>query len=62
MSRHLRRARRRLYDCIASGTTITPERSKVADFCPPYAVSGQSLVADVSRHPNVHGIGDLKAW
>ena len=48
------------YDCIASGTTITPERSKVADFCPPYAVSGQSLVADVSRHPNVHGIGDLK--
>jgi polar amino acid transport system substrate-binding protein len=44
----------------ASGTTITPERSKVADFCPPYAVSGQSLVADVSRHPNVHGIGDLK--
>jgi polar amino acid transport system substrate-binding protein len=48
------------YDCIASGTTITPERSKVADFCPPYAVSGQSLVVDVSRHPNVHGIGDLK--
>jgi polar amino acid transport system substrate-binding protein len=48
------------YDCIASGTTITPERSKVVDFCPPYAVSGQSLVADVSRHPNVHGIGDLK--
>ena len=48
------------YDCIASGTTITPERGKVADFCPPYAVSGQSLVADVSRHPNVHGIGDLK--
>jgi ABC-type amino acid transport substrate-binding protein len=34
------------YDCIASGTTITPERSKVADFCPPYAASGQSLVAD----------------
>jgi ABC-type amino acid transport substrate-binding protein len=48
------------YACIASGTTITPERSKAADFCPPYAVSGQSLVADVSRHPNVHGIGDLK--
>jgi ABC-type amino acid transport substrate-binding protein len=47
--------------------TVLPEApplrrnaGKVADFCPPYAVSGQSLVADVSRHPNVHGIGDLK--
>ncbi len=48
------------YDCIASGTTITPGRSKIADFCPPYAVSGQSLVVDASRHPNVHGVGDLK--
>jgi len=48
------------YDCIASGTTITPGRSKIADFCPPYAVSGQSLVVDFSRHPNVHGIGDLR--
>ena len=48
------------YDCVASGTTITLERSKIADFCPPYAVSGQSLVVDVSRHPNVHGIGDLE--
>jgi polar amino acid transport system substrate-binding protein len=47
------------YDCVASGATITPERSKIADFCPPYAVSGQSLVVDVGRHPNVHGIGDL---
>ena len=48
------------YDCVASGTTITPGRSKIADFCPPYAVSGQSLVVDVGRHPNVHGIGNLK--
>jgi polar amino acid transport system substrate-binding protein len=48
------------YDCVASGATITPEREKVADFCPPYAVSGQSLVVDTSRHPNVHGIADLK--
>jgi polar amino acid transport system substrate-binding protein len=48
------------YDCIASGTTITPGRSKIADFCPPYAISGQSLVVDASRHPNVHGVGDLK--
>jgi len=48
------------YDCIASGTTITPGRRKIAAFCAPYAVSGQSLVVDVGRHPNVHGIADLK--
>jgi ABC-type amino acid transport substrate-binding protein len=47
------------YDCVASGTTITPEREKAADFCAPYAISGQSLVVDASRHPNVRGIGDL---
>ena len=48
------------YDCIASGTTITPGRQRIADFCAPYVVSGQSLVVDPSRHPNVHGIADLK--
>ncbi|HEY1856848.1 ABC transporter substrate-binding protein [Acidocella sp.] len=48
------------YDCVASGTTITPGRERIADFCAPYAVSGQSLVVDPSRHPNVHGIADLK--
>ena len=48
------------YDCIASGTTITPGRRKIADFCAPYAVSGQSLVVDAGRHPNVHGIAGLK--
>jgi polar amino acid transport system substrate-binding protein len=48
------------YDCVASGTTITPERQKVAQFCAPYVVSGQSLVVDTSRHPHVHGIADLK--
>ena len=37
------------YDCIASGTTITPDRERVADFCAPYAISGQSLVVDPSR-------------
>ena len=34
------------YDCIASGTTITPEREQIVDFCAPYVVSGQSLVVD----------------
>ena len=48
------------YDCVASGTTVTPGRQKIADFCPPYAVSGQSLIVDVERHPKVHGISDLK--
>jgi polar amino acid transport system substrate-binding protein len=48
------------YDCIASGTTLTPGRRKIADFCRPYAVSGQSVVVDVTRHPSVHGIADLK--
>jgi ABC-type amino acid transport substrate-binding protein len=33
------------YDCIASGTTITPDREQIVDFCPPYVVSGQSLGA-----------------
>lgn len=48
------------YDCVASGTTITPAREAIADFCAPYAVSGQSLIVDFTRHPNVHGIADLK--
>jgi ABC-type amino acid transport substrate-binding protein len=48
------------YDCVASGTTITPGREKIADFCAPYVVSGQSLVVDPSRHPNVRSIDDLK--
>jgi polar amino acid transport system substrate-binding protein len=47
------------YDCVASGTTITPAREKLADFCAPYAVSGQSLVVDTTRHPQVHDLGDL---
>jgi polar amino acid transport system substrate-binding protein len=48
------------YDCVASGTTITPGRQAIADFCTPYCVSGQSLVVDSGRHPNVHSIDDLK--
>jgi ABC-type amino acid transport substrate-binding protein len=48
------------YDCVASGTTITPGRQAIADFCSSYAVSGQSLVVDTTRHPNVRGIDDLK--
>jgi polar amino acid transport system substrate-binding protein len=46
-------------DCIASGTTVTPERAARADFCAAYYVSGQSLATDTKRLPNVHGIDDL---
>jgi len=45
---------------VASGTTVTPGRQKIADFCAPYAVSGQSLVVDVKRHPSVRGIANIK--
>jgi polar amino acid transport system substrate-binding protein len=47
------------YDCVASGTTITAGRAKLADFCAPYAVSGQSLVVDTTRHPGVRNIDDV---
>jgi ABC-type amino acid transport substrate-binding protein len=47
------------YDCVASGTTITPGRQAMADFCTPYCVSGQSLVVDAGRHPGVRSIDDL---
>jgi ABC-type amino acid transport substrate-binding protein len=48
------------YDCIASGTTITPGRAERAAFCAPYALSGQSLVVDATRHPRVRGVDDLE--
>lgn len=48
------------YDVIASGTTITPGRQAIVDFCAPYCVSGQSLVVDKTRHPTVRSIDDLK--
>jgi polar amino acid transport system substrate-binding protein len=47
------------YDCVASGATITPERRRLADFCDPYIVSGQSLVVDAERHPDVRSTADL---
>lgn len=48
------------YDCVASGTTVTSNRQQVADFCAPYALSGQSLTVDVTRHPHVRSIDDLR--
>jgi ABC-type amino acid transport substrate-binding protein len=48
------------YDCIASGTTITAARERVADFCAPYVVSGQALVVDLARHPQVRSTDELR--
>lgn len=48
------------WDCVASGTTITPERQKVAMFCAPYLESGQSLVCNVEKTPRVHSVDDLR--
>ena len=46
-------------DCIASGTTVTPQRERVAAFCAPYIRSGQSLVCNIQATPNVRSIDDL---
>ena len=47
------------YDCVAAGTTVTPEREKKAKFVPPYLISGQSLAVDTMRLPHVRSIDDL---
>jgi polar amino acid transport system substrate-binding protein len=48
------------WDCVASGATITPGREAKAEFCAPYLVSGQSLVCNAARTPNIRSIDDLK--
>jgi len=48
------------YDCVAAGTTVTPEREKKAQFVPPYLISGQSLAVDTRRLPHVKSIDDLE--
>ena len=47
------------YDCVAAGTTVTPEREKKAKFIPPYLISGQSLAVDTTRLPKVRSVDDL---
>jgi ABC-type amino acid transport substrate-binding protein len=47
------------YDCVAAGTTVTPDRETKAQFIPPYLISGQSLAVDTTRLPNVRSIDDL---
>lgn len=48
------------FDCVAAGTTVTPEREEKAKFAPPYLISGQSLAVNTRRLPNVHSIDDLE--
>lgn len=47
------------YDCVAAGTTVTPEREKKAAFVTPYLISGQALAVDTGRLPRVRSIDDL---
>jgi ABC-type amino acid transport substrate-binding protein len=48
------------YDCVAAGTTVTPERETKAQFVPPYLISGQSLAVDTHRRPHVKSVDDLQ--
>ncbi|MBP1821201.1 amino acid ABC transporter substrate-binding protein [Mycobacterium sp. OAE908] len=48
------------YDCVAAGTTVTPERETKAQFVAPYLISGQSLAVDTTRLPNVTSVDDLE--
>jgi ABC-type amino acid transport substrate-binding protein len=47
------------FDCVAAGTTVTPQREKKAAFVPPYLISDQALAVDTSRLPHVRSIDDL---
>jgi len=47
------------FDCVAAGTTVTPEREQKATFVAPYLISGQSLAVDTSRLPHVTSVDDL---
>jgi polar amino acid transport system substrate-binding protein len=47
------------FDCVIAGTTVTPERERLATFAAPYLVSGQSLAVNTARFPSVRSIDDL---
>src|SRR3954454_23750576 len=47
------------FDCVAAGTTVTPEREQKAAFVAPYLISGQSLAVDTSRLPHVTSVDGL---
>lgn len=47
------------YDCVIAGTTVTPQRQRMAAFAPPYLITGQALAADTNRLPHVRSVADL---
>jgi ABC-type amino acid transport substrate-binding protein len=47
------------YDAVVSGATVTEFRETLARWCRPYLRSGQSLVVDAERHPDVRTTDDL---
>ena len=50
----------RVYDAVISGTTITPDRERVALFSEPYLEFNQGLAVNRARAPRVHGLADLR--
>jgi polar amino acid transport system substrate-binding protein len=47
------------YDAVISGTTITPERERVALFSKPYLQFDQGLAVNVRRNPPIKSSRDL---
>ncbi len=47
------------YDAVISGTTITPDRARVALFCDPYLVFNQGLAVNTRRNPTARSTDKL---
>jgi polar amino acid transport system substrate-binding protein len=48
------------YDAVISGTTITPERSRIVQFSRPYLEFNQGVAVNHDRTPNVGTVADLR--
>jgi ABC-type amino acid transport substrate-binding protein len=48
------------YDAVISGTTITPERSKIVQFSQPYLEFNQGVAVNHQRTPHVETVADLR--
>jgi ABC-type amino acid transport substrate-binding protein len=48
------------YDAVISGTTITPERERVALFSEPYLEFNQALAVNAARTPQIKSVTDLR--
>ncbi len=49
-----------VYDCIAGGITITPERQRLLNWSVPYMTTTLSLVVDAGRSPAAVTLADLR--